>query len=106
MNHHAALVTVIGEAVALIVLAVLALAVIGAWHACRTVAAWTARTRAANAAAARTQPVRVTPWWANDALPEPQPQPEPDLTDPRCGTDNNLLNQCRDMWRNSPEGEQ
>lgn len=40
---------------------------------------------------------------------EPEPAPpvtEPDLYNPRCGTDDRLLGQVRDMWRNSPGGGQ
>lgn len=36
-----------------------------------------------------------------------QPDPsEPDLSDPRVGTDDELLSRVRDIWDHSPGGEE
>lgn len=38
-------------------------------------------------------------------IDRPDPQPEPDLTDPKCGTDDDLLRRVRDIWK-TPGGEE
>lgn len=98
-------------AASLLELAVCGLAVYGAWHLCRSVAAWgdgqlTALAwRRHTAGLAEVEP-HAGDRWPDVPLPPPyQPQPPVGLEDPRIGTDEHLLSQCHDIWPDSPGGE-
>lgn len=92
-------------------LAVCGLAVYGAWHLCRSVAAWCDGQLTALAWRRHTADLAEVEQpagdrWPDVPLPPPyQPQPPVGLEDPRIGTDEHLLSQCHDIWPDSPGGE-
>lgn len=109
LDHQALAATVLG----MVAIVVLGLAVLGAGvvvraalHAAddlRAERAWRRSTRTAAPLPADDE----DGWTAlADAVHEaPQPQLQPDLPDDRRGTDDDLLQQVRDIWPNSPRGE-
>jgi hypothetical protein len=99
LDHHALLVTALGMAG----VALLLLAVVGAGIATRITLDAADELRARRDARRTTA---VAPVMAEPVPAPPRRQPEPDLSDKRHGTDDHALNTCRDIWWNSPGGDQ
>ena len=109
LDHQALAATVLG----MVAIVVLGLAVLGAGVAVRAALHFADDLRAERAWRRSTRTVPLLPadedgWTAlADAVHEaPQPQLQPDLRDDRRGTDDDLLQQVRDIWPNSPRGDQ
>lgn len=112
MNLHALAAAVVGACAAAILLACLGCLAVGGWTICRAVHGWcTSQIQRGRWQVAIQTPRRPTwaraMWSGGYAVIASPAKPavatgagdEPDLTDPRCGTDDQLLQTVRDIWR-------
>ena len=116
MNWPALTAAIIAACTSVILLATLACTVVGAWSICRAVHAWATRPAERQRWRATTRPPRPphTLTWVSTTrtthyAPAATPvststdisnqDAEPDLSDPHCGTDDQLLQAVRDIWQ-------
>lgn len=104
MNPEALHATVIAETHAVLTAGLYGLATIGAFTLCGGITNWVQNQRDQRAwrRATRTAGPAVAPLLGRDI----EPADEPDLYDPRIGTNDDHLAECRRIWNRTPREEQ